>query len=64
MRGFSAATRSAASSATAPASAAGGLANVSFGMRGGHRGRLMPVSCRWLSATSTTGPIGGVMAIL
>ena len=61
--GFSAATRSAASSATAPESAAGGLANVSFGMCNGPW-LVMPVSWRWLSATSTTGPIGGVMDIL
>ena len=63
--GFCASTSSRAASATAPESPCGGVATVSFGMR---RPRLtsgeIGSSCRPPSMTTSTGIIGGVIAIL
>ena len=61
--GFSADTSSRAASATAPESPCGGVASVSLGMRGGASAGTGS-SCSSPSATSSTGIIGGVIAIL
>ena len=65
MTGFCALTSSRAASATAPESPCGGDVNVSLGIRSrdvtsGEIGS----SCRPPSMTSSTGIIGGVIAIL
>ena len=61
--GFSAATSSRAASATAPESPCGGSASVSFGMCVLSSAEI-GFSCSSPSATSTTGIVGGVIAIL
>ena len=61
--GFSAATRSLAASASAPASPCGGTTLASFGMRSVSASAI-GFSCSSASSASITGPIGGVVAIL
>ena len=62
MSGFSAATSRRAASFTAPGSPTGGEVIVSFGVGIAPSGSGF--FCSSESTTSTTGPIGGVIAIL